>query len=89
MPRRLVALDKKCVKVNGAGVLGLHSIDMDRNEVLSMRAFPFRNALSTKLFIEDVLKYCDGRPIFVVDSTPWLRSVLEELELQYSVESFQ
>jgi transposase-like protein len=25
-----------------------------------MSAFPSRNALATKLFIEDALKYCDG-----------------------------
>jgi putative transposase len=72
-----------------AGVLGLRSIDVDGNEVPSMRAFSPRKALATKLFIEDVLKYCDGRPTFVVDSAPWLRSVLEELGLRYEVESFQ
>jgi transposase-like protein len=33
-----------------------------------MRVFPSRNVLATKLFIEEVLKYCDGTPTFVVDS---------------------
>jgi transposase-like protein len=32
------------------------AIDVDRNEVLSMRVFPSRNVLATKLFIEEVLK---------------------------------
>jgi transposase-like protein len=36
---------------------------------------------------EDVLKYCDERPTFVIDGAPWLREVLEELG--YNVESFQ
>jgi putative transposase len=54
-----------------------------------MRAFPSRNVLATKLFIGNVLKYCDGRPTFVVDSAPWLRSALEELGLRYEVESFR
>jgi transposase-like protein len=53
-----------------------------------MSVFPSRNVLATKLFIEDVLKYCDGRPTFVVDSAPWLRSVLEELGLRYEWSPF-
>jgi len=89
MPRRLVALDETCVKVNGLEYWVYAAIDVDRNEILSMRVFPSRNALATKLFIEDVLKYCDGRPTFVVDSAPWLRSVLEDLGLRYYVESFR
>jgi transposase-like protein len=59
---------------------------IDRNEILSMRVFPLRNALTTKIFVEHVLKYCDGRPMFVVDGAPWLREVLERLG--YYVESF-
>jgi putative transposase len=89
MPRRLVALDETCVKVNGLEYWVYAAIDVDRNEVLSVRVFPSRNALATKLFVEDVLKYCDGRPTFVVDSAPWLRGVLEELGLRYRVESFR
>jgi transposase-like protein len=54
-----------------------------------MRVFPSRNVLATKLFIEEVLKYCDGTPTFAVDSAPWLTGVLKELGLRYNVESFQ
>ena len=68
IPRRLVALDETCVKVNGLGYRVYAAIDVDRNEVLSMRVFPSRNVLATKLFIEEVLKYCDGTPTFAVDS---------------------
>ena len=32
-----------------AGVLDLRSIDVDRDEILSMRAFSSRNVLATKL----------------------------------------
>jgi transposase-like protein len=45
--------------------------------------------LATKLFVEEVLKYCDGRPTFAMDSALWLRSALEELDLRYGVESFR
>ena len=89
MPRRLVALDETCVKVNGLEYWAYAAIDVDKNEMLSMRVLPSRNALAAKLFMEDVLKYCDGEPTFVVDSAPWLAGVLEELGLKYKVESFR
>jgi transposase-like protein len=54
-----------------------------------MRVFPSRNVLATKLFIEEVLKHCDGTPTFAVDSATWLTGVLKELGLKYNVESFR
>jgi putative transposase len=89
MPRRLVALDETCVKVNGLEYWVYAAMDVDKDEVLTMRVFPSRNVLATKLFVEDVLKHRDGRPTFVVDSAPWLMGVLEELGLRYGVESFR
>jgi transposase-like protein len=71
------------------GALVYATIDMDESEILSMRVFPSRNILATKLFIEEVLKYCDGTPTFAVDSAPWLTGVLKELGLRYNVESFR
>jgi putative transposase len=77
------------VKVNGLEYWVYAAIDVDGNEILSMRVFPSRNVLATKLFIEEVLKYCDGTPTFAVDSAPWLAGVLKELGLRYNVESFR
>jgi transposase-like protein len=62
---------------------------VDRNEIVSVRAFTSRNSLATKLFIEEVLEYCDGEPTFVVDRAPWLREALEEPKLQYNQEPFR
>jgi putative transposase len=84
-----MALDETCVKVNGLEYWVYAAIDVDRNEVLTMRVFPSRNALATKLFVEEVLKHCDGRPTFTVDSAPWLTGALKELGLRYDVESFR
>jgi putative transposase len=72
IPRRLVALNETCVKVSGLEYWVYAAIDVDRNEVLCMRVFPSRNVLATKLFIKEVLKYCDGTPTFAVDSATWL-----------------
>jgi putative transposase len=89
MPRRLIALDETCVKVNGLEYWIYAAIDVDGNEVLSMRVYSSRNILATELFIKDVLNYCDGKPMFVVDGAPWLTKALEELGLGYDVESFR
>jgi transposase-like protein len=54
-----------------------------------MRVYPLRNTLSTEQFINDVLKYCEGEPTFIVDNAPWLKQALEELGLPYNAESFR
>ena len=58
-------------------------------KIISMMVHPSRNALAAEQFIREVLKYCDGKPTFIVDNAPWLRQALEELALQYNAESFQ
>ena len=74
--------------INGLEYWVYAVLDVDRNEILSMRVYPSRNILATRQFIREVLSYCDGEPKFIVDNTPWLSS-LEELGLPYSVESFR
>jgi putative transposase len=54
-----------------------------------MKASPFRSSLTAKLFIEDALRYCDGRPSFVVNGAPWLEGVLKELGLKCELKSFR
>jgi putative transposase len=85
MLRRLIALDEICVKVNGLEYWVYAALDVDRNEILSMRVYPSRNALATEQFINDVLKYCEGKPKFIVDNVPWLKQALEELGLPYDL----
>jgi putative transposase len=87
--RRLIALDETCVKANGSEYWVYTAIDVDRNDIISMRVFPSRSLLATKLFIEEVLKYCEGEPSFTVDSAPWLTAALKELGLRCNVESFR
>jgi len=40
MVRRLIALDETCVKVNGLEYWVYAALDVDRNEILSMRVYP-------------------------------------------------
>jgi len=89
MPRRLIALDETYVEVNGLEYWVYAAVDVDGNQVLSMKVYPSRNMLATKLSIRDVLKYCYGKPSFAVDGTPWMLEALKSLGLQYGVESFR
>ena len=82
-------MDETCVKVNGLDYWVYAVLDVDRNEVLSMRVYPSRNILTTKQFIDEVLNYCIGRPEFIVDNAPWLKHALEELGLTYNTEPFR
>jgi putative transposase len=81
--RRFIAVDETCVNVNGEQYWVYSALDIDRNELISMRVYPARNSLTTESFIRGVLKYCDGRPEFIVDNAPWLREALTELGLTH------
>jgi len=81
--RRFIAVDETCVKVNGEQYWIYSALDVDRNELISMRVYPTRNGLTTESFIKGVLKYCDGKPEFIVDSAPWLKDALTTLGLNY------
>jgi transposase-like protein len=48
-----------------------------------MRVYPTRNSLISGSFINCVLKYCEGKPEFIVDNAPWLKDALIELGLTY------
>jgi len=82
-PRCFIAADETCVKVNGMQYWVYSALDIDRNELLHMRAYPARNSLTSESFLKGVLKHCEGRPEFVVDGAPWLKEALTELGLAY------
>jgi putative transposase len=89
MVRRLIALDEACVRVNGLKYWVYAALDVDGNDILSIRVYPSRNGLAAEQFIREVLKYCDGKPTFIVDNAPWLKQALWEMGLTYNTESFR
>jgi len=78
MVRRLIALDETCVKVNGLEYWVYAAVDVDRNEVLSMRVY-HQNNLTTKQFIHEVLNYCIGNQYLLLIMLHGLTE-LEELD---------
>ncbi|MEM3666529.1 MAG: DDE-type integrase/transposase/recombinase [Candidatus Bathyarchaeia archaeon] len=81
--RGFIAVDETCVNVNGEQYWVYSALDLDRNELISMRVYPTRNFLTSESFFKGVLKYCEGKPEFIVDSAPWLKDALIELGLNY------
>ncbi|MEM3551529.1 MAG: DDE-type integrase/transposase/recombinase [Candidatus Bathyarchaeia archaeon] len=81
--RGFIAVDETCVNVNGEQYWVYSALDLDRNELISMRVYPTRNFLTSESFFKGVLKYCEGKPEFIVDSAPWLKDALVTLGLAY------
>ena len=77
------------VKANGKKYYVYAAIDVERNELILMRVYTTRNYLTTKLFITEVLKYCENKPKFVIDKAPWLRKALESLGLEFKHQTFR
>jgi len=71
------------VNVNGEQYWVYSALDIERNELISIRVYPTRDSLTSESFFMGVLKYCDGRPEFIVDNAPWLKDALTELGLTY------
>ena len=87
--RKLIAIDETVVKANGEKYYVYAAIDVERNELILMRVYPSRNYLTTKLFITEVLKYCENKPKFIIDKAPWLVKALESLGLDFEHQSFR
>jgi len=86
MAGRLIALDETCVRVNGLEYWVYVAVDVDGGEVLSMRVYPSRNILTTKIHTE-ALNYCIGKYLLLM----MLHGLteLEELGSTYNIESLQ
>jgi putative transposase len=88
-PRKLIAIDETVVKANKKKYYVFSAVDVERNELILIRVYPSRNYLTTKLFIIEVLKYCENKPKFIIDKAPWLRRALESLGLELEHETFR
>ncbi len=87
--RNLIAIDETVVKANKRCYYVYSAVDVERNELILMRAYTTRNYLTTRSFIKEVLKYCDSKPKFIIDKAPWLIEALKSLNLEYEHEGFR
>ena len=69
-----IALDETWVK--GVRVYIWGAIDIKTREVIFLWASFRRREEEAEVFISEVLRRCEGEPIFLVDRGPWYRCVL-------------
>ncbi len=87
--RHLIAVDETKLKISGRQVFIWSAVDVERYELLSLKASFTRGELDSILFLRDVLQYCTGeRPIVLVDHGPWYPPALEHLGLRYKQVTF-
>lgn len=87
--RRVIAMDETKLKLEDTQIFIWSAIDVERYEVLALKASATRGELGVILFLNEVLKYCEGkRPLILVDHGPWYPSALEHLGLRYKQVTF-
>ena len=60
--RYLIALDETVVKANKKAYYVYSAVDVERNELILMRAYTNRNYLVSRSFLKEVLKFCENKP---------------------------
>jgi len=89
MPRRLVALDETCVKVNGLEYWVYAAMDVDRDEVPSMRVFLIQERAGHEAVRRGGSKALRWEAHIRRGQCSVAEGILEELGLRYRVESFR
>ena len=85
--RHLIAVDETKLKIQGVHVFVWSAIDVQRYEVLAIKATASRTELETILFLKELLKYCLNRPIILVDHGPAMQNVFQGLARDASFSS--
>jgi transposase-like protein len=79
-----VALDETVIQLNDQRFRLYAAIDPDTNEFLHVRLFPTRTIVLTKQFLHELTEKHDvASSLFLVDSAPWLKAALFELNLRF------
>ncbi|MEM2896049.1 MAG: DDE-type integrase/transposase/recombinase [Candidatus Bathyarchaeia archaeon] len=87
-PRSLIAIDETKTKLVGSQVYVWAARDVESREILAFRVSFSRSILDAELFLKEVLKYCEEKPLFLVDKGPWYPDAFRSLGLAYKHERF-
>ena len=85
--RRLIAVDETKAKLKGKQFFIWAARDVDTKEVLAFRVGFTRSSLDAELFLKEVLKYCEDKPVFLLDKGPWYPDAFDSLGLEYRHET--
>lgn len=80
--RSKIAIDETCIKLNGKKFYVFAAIDVETKELIEIRAYTSRSALTTRIFLKSVLCKCLNKPKIIRDKAPWLEEGAKELNLE-------
>jgi putative transposase len=86
--RSIIAVDETKLRVSGRFLFIWSAIDVERYEVLALKATFTRGELDSILFLKEALRFCSNRPLILVDHGPWYPPALEHLGLRYKQVTF-
>ncbi len=81
--RRCVAIDETKLKVNGSTFFVWSAIDVDTREILAVDATWTRNIATATWFLQDVMKSCTKKTVFITDKGAWYKSAFKKLGLKH------
>jgi len=86
--RSVIAVDETKLSVSGHFLFIWQAIDIERYEVLALKATATRGELDAILFLKETLRHCSNRPLVLVDHGPWYPPAFEHLGLRYKQVTF-
>ena len=87
--RKIIAMDETKIKMNDKHYYIYSAIDVERNEIIAMKAFVTRSYFTTLLFVKEVLKACINKDFVVLtDNLPFYQQVADKLGLCRVYERF-
>ena len=86
--RRAIAIDETKVKLENKQIYVWNAIDIDEGTILAVHVSTTRTSIDDYYFLKKILKFCENKPLIIVDKGPWYRFALERLGLEYKHQKF-
>ena len=83
-----IAVDETKMRVENKEVCVWAAVNTDTFEVIHVDVSKGRSSLDALLFLHEVVKLCDGKPLIKVDRGPWYDWALNKLNCDYEKETF-
>ena len=86
--RRIIAIDETKIKQEGKQLYLWNAIDIDDHNIIATHLSTSRTSFDAIYFLRMTLKYCENKPLILVDRGPWYRWALKRMGLEYRHETF-
>ena len=84
MKRRCIAMDETKIRVNKTWYYVYAAMDVDKRELICMKAYTSRNYMTTLDFVKHVLRFCSNRDVEIItDGMPCYERVCKRLGIRW------